>query len=186
MLCALRSRRLCERAPSRGTSAAPGGSTATSVTTPRPASALRSGCASARGRTPFRVTLPEHLNLKVLLDAARRLEKVVASVVPLKVSGGSTDTGLSPQACADGLADIHTLNDPALRHLSIARMNIALRHIAAFRQLEYLDVSDCGAANTLEPWVACRELQMLILTSRRSLEWLRGVTRGRRAQHYER
>jgi hypothetical protein len=53
-------------------------------------------------------------------------------------------------------------------------MDIILRHIAAFRQLEYLDVSDSGAVNTLEPWVSCRELQMLILASR-SLEWLRGV-----------
>jgi hypothetical protein len=126
MLCALRSRRLCERAPSRGTSAAPSGSTATSVTTPRPTSALRSGYASARGRTPFRVTLPDHLNLKVLLDAARRLEKVVVPVVPLKVSGGSTDNGLSPQASADGLADIHTTNGSGTElvdlHMSTTRV----------------------------------------------------------------
>jgi hypothetical protein len=74
MLCTLRSRRLCERAPSRGVSAAAGGSTATSVTTPATRLGAAIGICLGPWLHSFRVTLPEHLNLK----AANTLEPWVA------------------------------------------------------------------------------------------------------------
>jgi hypothetical protein len=82
MLCTLRSRRLYERAPSKGESAAPVGSTATSVTTPATRLGAAVGICLGPWLHSFHVRLPEHLTLKVLLDAARRLKEVVVPVCP--------------------------------------------------------------------------------------------------------